>query len=236
MDEFKAETVRLIRESGRTVGSMARERDPKETAVRSLIAGVFVLATACLAIGCAVPGRGPGVRRTPLEQMLLSQAVERSAESAILGLPEGTSVVLESSGLSEDHRFVADVVEGWLGRQELVIREEGDGAQYRLRMIVQSVGNDQSIEFFGVLASRLLWVPIVLPEMALYKKNRQAGFARIYFDIFDAADGRYLRSTSPVEGEIHQTRYTALVFIKWRRGDEPSSPPADFEQIDEEDS
>ena len=96
-DEFKAETVKLIRENGRTVGSVAREQNLTETAVRSLIAGVFVLATACLAIGCALPGRAPGVRRTPLEQMLLSQAVERSAESAILGLPEGTSVVLDSS-------------------------------------------------------------------------------------------------------------------------------------------
>ena len=34
-DEFKAETVKLIRESGRTVGSVARELDLTETAVRS---------------------------------------------------------------------------------------------------------------------------------------------------------------------------------------------------------
>jgi len=32
-DEFKAETVKLIRESGRTVGSVARELDLTETAV-----------------------------------------------------------------------------------------------------------------------------------------------------------------------------------------------------------
>lgn len=34
-DEFKAETVKLIRESGRTVGSVARELDLTETAVRN---------------------------------------------------------------------------------------------------------------------------------------------------------------------------------------------------------
>ena len=34
-DEFKAETVKLIRESGRTVGSVARALDLTETAVRS---------------------------------------------------------------------------------------------------------------------------------------------------------------------------------------------------------
>ena len=36
-DEFKAETVNLIRESGRTVGSVARELDMTETAVRNWV-------------------------------------------------------------------------------------------------------------------------------------------------------------------------------------------------------
>ena len=36
-DEFKAETVKLIRESGRTVASVARELDLTETAVRSWV-------------------------------------------------------------------------------------------------------------------------------------------------------------------------------------------------------
>ena len=36
-DEFKAETVKLIRESGRTVGSVARELDLTETAVREWV-------------------------------------------------------------------------------------------------------------------------------------------------------------------------------------------------------
>ncbi len=200
---------------------------------RSLIAGVLVLAAACLAIGCALPGRAPQVLRSPLAQLPLSQAIERSAAKATLGLPEGTSVVLDSSGLSEDHRYVADVVEGWLGRQGLAIREEGDEAQYRLRMIVQSVGNDQDIDFFGMLATKSTWIPVALPEIALYKKIREEGFARLYFDIFEAADGRYVRSTSPVDGEVQQTRYTLFVVFKWRRTD-MTSPPGDFERIDDE--
>ena len=36
-DEFKAETVKLIRESGRTVGSVAKELDLTETAVREWV-------------------------------------------------------------------------------------------------------------------------------------------------------------------------------------------------------
>ena len=36
-DEFKAETVKLIRESGRTAGSVAQELDLTETAVRNWV-------------------------------------------------------------------------------------------------------------------------------------------------------------------------------------------------------
>ena len=37
-DEFKAETVRLVRDSGKTVGAVARELDLTETAVRRWVA------------------------------------------------------------------------------------------------------------------------------------------------------------------------------------------------------
>jgi transposase len=39
-DEFKAETVKLIRESGRAVASVARELDLTETAVSFLFSAV----------------------------------------------------------------------------------------------------------------------------------------------------------------------------------------------------
>ncbi len=192
-----------------------------------------MLAAACLAIGCALPSRAPRALKSPLEQLLLSQAIERSIAKATLELPEGTSVVLDSSGLSEDHRFVADAVEGWLGRQGLAIREEGDEAQYRLRMIVQSVGTDQVIDFFGMLPSSSRWIPVSLPEIALYKKVREEGFARFYFDIFEAANGRYVHSTSPVDGKAHISRYTWFIVFKSGKTD-MTPPPEGFELIDDE--
>jgi hypothetical protein len=200
---------------------------------RRLITGVLVLAAACLAIGCAMPGRVPGTPRSPLEQLLLSQAIERSAGQVALGLPEGTSVILDSSSLAEDQDldFITDTVEGWLGQQGIAVREKGDEAQYRLRMIVESAGNEQAIHFFGLMQARSAYIPIALPEIALYKKVHNEGFVRLYFDIFEAADGRYVRSSSPVAGEAEHTRYTFFVVFKWHKTN-MTSPPADFERID----
>jgi len=45
-DEFKAETVKLIRESGRTVGSIARELEWTETAVRNWVKQAEALGSA----------------------------------------------------------------------------------------------------------------------------------------------------------------------------------------------
>jgi len=45
-DEFKAQTVKLIRESGRTVGSVVRELDLTETAVRNWVKQAIVSGSA----------------------------------------------------------------------------------------------------------------------------------------------------------------------------------------------
>ena len=199
---------------------------------RRLIAGVLVLVAACLATGCAMPGRAPGPK-SPLEQLLLSQAIERSAAQVVLGLPKGTSVVLDSSSLAEDQDlyFITDAVEGWLGQQGVAVRQKADEAQYRLRMIVESAGNEEAINFFGMMQSSSVYLPIALPEIALYKKSHNEGFVRLYFDIFEVAGDRYVRSTSAVSGEAQYTRYILFVVFKWHKTN-MTSPPADFKRID----
>lgn len=200
---------------------------------RRLIAGVLVLVAACLATGCAMPGRVPGTLRSPLEQLLLSQAFERSAEQLTLGLPKGTSVVLDSSGIGEDQDldFITDAIVGWLGKEGIAVRQKADEAQYRLRMIVESAGNEEATNFFGMMRSSSSYLPIALPEIALYKKSHNEGFVRLYFDIFEVEGDRYVRSTSAVAGEARYTRYILFVLFKWYTTD-MTSPPADFERID----
>jgi hypothetical protein len=180
-----------------------------------------------------MPARVPGTPRSPLEQLLLSQALERSAEQLDIGLPKGTSVVLDSSSLAEDQdlNFITDAIEGWLGKQEVAVQQNADEAQYRLRMIVETAGNEEATNFFGLMQSSSSYIPIALPEIAFYKKAHKEGFVRFYFDIFEVAGNRYVRSTSAVFGEAQFTRYTLLVVFQWYKTN-MTSPPADFDRID----
>jgi transposase-like protein len=61
-DEFKAETVRLVRESGKSIGAIARELDLTETALRRWVRQAEIDA-----------GRGPAGALTTSERDELAQ-------------------------------------------------------------------------------------------------------------------------------------------------------------------
>jgi transposase-like protein len=61
-DEFKAETVRLVRESGKSIGAIARELDLTETALRRWVRQAEIDA-----------GRGPAGALTTSERDELTQ-------------------------------------------------------------------------------------------------------------------------------------------------------------------
>jgi hypothetical protein len=77
----------------------------------------------------------------------------------------------------------------------------------------------------GLPATNSLFLPIALPDLALYKRIRTQGYVRFYFDIFERESGRFLRSTEPQIGSVTETVYTALFFINWRETDMDSPPP-----------
>ncbi len=171
----------------------------------------------CAVAACSMPPKRPTDPKTPTEQLLVSLAIERSVADWTLGIPEGTPVTLDTSGLTADQHFMGDVVAGWLGKQGLRVQRDDKNAKYRVRLIIQSLGTRQSVRLFGMPPSQSQWLPISLPEIALWKRDRQEGVARFYVDLFDARSHRWVRSNEPHEGSVYQTRYTALMVIRWRR-------------------
>ena len=150
-----------------------------------------------------------------------------------VGIPKGTSMTLTASGLRVDqslngdviHRHIKNVVAGWLGQQGVIIREEGKDATYRVHLILESGGTTQRTRLLGLPATNSALLPIVMPELALYKRVRTQGYVRFYFDIFEGESGRFIRSTEPQLGSVTEAIYTAFFFIRWRETDMDLSPP-----------
>jgi hypothetical protein len=144
-----------------------------------------------------------------------------------MGIPEGTPITLEVSGLRVDQSFHGDgihghmknVVAGWLGQQGLIIRKEEKDATYRTRLIIESLGSTQNIKMVGMPATNSVVMPIALPELALWKRVSYQGYTRFYFDIFEIGSDRFIRSTNPQIGTAMINHYTAFFFYKWRETD-----------------
>jgi hypothetical protein len=182
-----------------------RRRAPRRSRRSVLLAAGAALAVA----SCSIPTSRPVMPRTPIEQLLISEAIQNGLDDLALDLPKPEAkIYLDVSGLTDEREYLAQVLRGWLGRQGFDVFSESTSADYRALLIVQSLGTQQSIKFFGMPASRSAWLPIALPELAIYKRNREEGYVRFYFDLFDAKTEQYLRSTREYEGTAVHTKYT----------------------------
>ena len=212
------------------VGAIDRTRDRFENrrivgrasskGVDRFFLALFVTLALCLGTGCALPTKRTTRPYTPIEQLLISGAIARGMEDLALDLSStDASLYLDKTGLTDDYPFMADVVEGWLGRLGFDLRPDPLDTEYTVRLVVQSIGTSQKIRFFGLPPAQSVFFPIALPELALYKRNREEGFTRFYFDVFETATGTYVRSTREFEGAVHHTKFTVFFVFTFTRSD-----------------
>lgn len=194
--------------------------------------------------GCALQQEISRTPRTAVEQLLLGQALERALDKLSLPIPEGASLMVEASGLQTDRAhlqminqergvvgnlawdlsFVRDVAAARLGEMGYHIRTHASEATYLVRVMVQSLGTDQGLTFFGMPSIQSVLIPFALPELTVYRKQNQLAYARVKLDIFDIATGRLIRSTPWWVGETFYNQYTILFFIFFRTTDLTDPP------------
>lgn len=126
--------------------------------VKTLVVKVICGLTLCLSSACTLPVLKSTDPLTPTEQLLYSEAIQRGLKNLHVGIPEGTPITLEMSGLWVDQSLHGDVIDGhmknvvagWLGQQGLIIRKEEKDAIYRARLIIESLGTTQRVRMVGM--------------------------------------------------------------------------------------
>ncbi len=171
--------------------------------------------------GCATMKELPTPDQdTAIEQFLKTQAVERSLhvkDATTLPLPQGATVKLETTGLAMEHRFLIGAVGQWLGEQGFRLPPESQAAKYKIQILVQSLGTEQSQSFFGMPPVQSVLLPFALPEISIYKAHYQVGFTRFRLDIFETTTGKFIRSTPWLQASTFYNEYTLLFFIDFHR-------------------
>ena len=185
-----------------------------------LLQGILIMG---ILTGCGSVHNIPGpVRPTAVEQFLMAQAVERSlnGENTMpIPLAYGDTVSLDTSGLTVEQRFFKGAIAGWLGERGLKVIPDSDDATYQIHILVQALGTEQSVSFFGLPPIESVLLPFALPEIAVFKGQYQSGYTRFRLDIFETATGKFIRSTPWFQASTYFNEYTVLFFIDFYRTD-----------------
>ena len=184
--------------------------------------GIFLgILMLLIVAGCATMKELPTPdQATAIEQLLITQAVDHSLNSQdtiSLPLPEGSTVKLETVGLTVEQRFLIGAIGRWLGEQGLRLPPEGQETTYKIQILVQTLGTEQSRSFLGMPAVQGGLLPFAIPELPLYKAQYQSGFTRFRLDIFETTTGQFVRSTPWLQASTFYNEYTLLFFIDFHR-------------------
>jgi hypothetical protein len=191
-----------------------------------------VLLTLTILSGCAPIKELPNPdQATAIEQFLITQAVARSLNSenaTPLPLQSGETVTLDTTDLTIEKRFFIGALGQWLGEQGLLLTPEAKHAHYRIQVLVQALGTEQSQSFFGMPPVQSVLIPFALPEITLYKAQYQTGFTRYRLDIFENSTGKFIRSTPWFEATTYFNEYTLLFFFGFHETNllGPFDPPS----------
>jgi len=162
------------------------------------------------------PSKSP---RSIIEQLLVTQAVERSLPPLTVTLPEDASVIVEISGLTPDQSFLRDAVAAALGKQGFRVRRKEEEAGYLVKVLVQAMGTEVGETFLGMPEVQGGFLPISLPELAVYKSVRQTGYARYSLEVFETNSGRLIHSTPWHVGTTYWNQYTLLFWFSFVSSD-----------------
>lgn len=160
---------------------------------------------------------------TSVEQLLLTQAIERGLGDLALPLPANSMVAMKAYGFTPDTEFAARLVEGWFLDHGYRLMST-DAAPVTVRMIIHALGTERGESFFGIPPIRSVFFPVALPELAIYRMAGQRGLARYQLEIADSRTGGLIHRSPIIEGSVYMNQYTVLLWFTFQRTDLVGAP------------
>ena len=173
--------------------------------------------------GCSIVQERTNSPMTTVEQLLLTQAVERGLGDLTLPLRVGTAVALKSYGFTGDKEFARRLVEGWFLDQGYRIVPM-DVAPVTVRMVIHALGTERGESFFGIPPISSTFIPAALPELAIYRMAGQKGMARYQLEIADSKTGGLIHRSPVIEGSVYMNQYTVMFWFTFQRTDLVGAP------------
>ena len=142
----------------------------------------YALIISIFLTSCSTTRKTTNSSRTTVEQLLISEAVNRSLSNEsdnFLPIPAGSKLSLNTSGLTEDQASLQETLTGWLGQRGYAIKKDKTNAKYRVDIIIGALGTEANGTFIDLPPIQSTFIPFSLPELAFYKTQNQTGYINL---------------------------------------------------------
>lgn len=177
---------------------------------------VFLTAAGICLSSCKSPSISEP-KRTGIEQLLLSQAVDEAVLAQEVPQVNGKKLYVSEEYLeSYDSRYVAGTIRALLSENGGHIVNNRENADIIVEARSGALGIDSSSTFIG-LPSIPIIIPtagtISLPNLALYDAERADSVTKLSLLAYEADGGAPVFSSEPYTGQSHFHKYTVLFLL-----------------------
>lgn len=190
----------------------------------SIRAGILLasMVLALLLIGCSTT-RSTTTARTAIEQALLSQTAKRVVDEMDFSTLAGKSFVMKEDKFdATDGKYVLAALQEQLLESKLKVAAKDDDADVLIYPRVAAAAIDDTTSFVGVPSLPLI-IPgaggVTIPELALYKLQRQYGRNRMGVHGQYTKTGELAVSVPEIAKQSYYSRWTILFLISFRTTD-----------------
>lgn len=184
---------------------------------------VPIVGLAALAIAGCTTVRSTDPQRTATEQLLISTAADKAAESLSLDIPKDKLAFIDAQNFDGyDSKYAIGAIRDHFLQQGLHLTNDKSKADTIIEIRSGVLSIDERATLVGVPQ---IDIPFPLagnfsvPEIALYKRETQQGVAKFAATSYDAKEGTLIASTHPHPSSSYQKKTTLLFLISWTNDD-----------------
>ena len=166
----------------------------------------------CLALGaCSLSPVPPPTQPSGVTQQLLIRSLERALSQLDIARLKSQTVTVEVFHHAGPEALIKEFVVTWLRAQG--VRTVSESPDLKVKAFASVLGTDNDQTLLGIPAFQAPVVNVPVPEIAIFKWQRNRGVAELRLYEFDGKTDAIVHAPPIATGRAKLDKYTVLLFI-----------------------
>jgi len=166
----------------------------------------------CLALGaCSLSPVPPPTLPSGVTQQLLIRSLERALSQLDIARLKSQTVTVEVFHHAGPEALIKEFVVTWLRAQG--VRTVSESPDLKVKAFASVLGTDNDQTLLGIPAFQAPVVNVPVPEIAIFKWQRNRGVAELRLYEFDGTTDAIVHAPPIATGRAKLDKYTVLLFI-----------------------